>query len=195
VVTAVRPAGLLLTGGASRRMGTDKAAVRVDGCSLAERTALLLAGVAGPVVEVGPGYTSLPRTTEALPGAGPLHAVAAGAAFLAGVGHTGPALVVATDLPRLTAGLLAALSSWPAPGCVVPLDAGRPQPACARYSPAALAEASVLAASGQRSLMALLGRVEVAWLTPADWGPAAGRPDALVDVDTPDDLAALGIFL
>jgi molybdopterin-guanine dinucleotide biosynthesis protein A len=175
-------------------MGRDKAALIVeDGRSLAERTAALLAQVAAPVVEVGPGYTTLPSTVEARPGTGPLQAVAAGAVFLAGAGHEGPALVVATDLPRLTAGLLGALAAWPAPGCVVPLHEGRPQPVCARYSPAALAEAVALAAAGERSLMALLERVDVAWLAPAQWAPAAGRPDALVDVDTPVDAAATGI--
>jgi molybdenum cofactor guanylyltransferase len=193
-VTLARPAGLLLTGGASRRMGRDKAAIVVEGRGLAERTALLLGEVAAPVVEVGPGYTALPRTVEASRGSGPLHAVAAGAGFLAAAGHAGPALVVATDLPRLTAGLLVTLATWPAPGCVVPIDAGRAQPACARYSPAALAEAVALAGAGERSLMAVLDRVEVTWLSPAQWVAGAGRPDALVDVDTADDLASLGII-
>jgi molybdopterin-guanine dinucleotide biosynthesis protein A len=194
-MTMARPAGLLLTGGASRRMGTDKAAIVVDGVRLSERTAALLAEVAAPVVEVGPGFTALPRTVEAPRGSGPLHAVAAGAVFLAAAGHPGPALVVATDLPRLTAGLLRTLATWPAPGCVVPVAGGRSQPACARFSPEALAEAVALAHAGRSSLMAVLDRVEVEWLAPDQWLPGAGRPDALADADTADDLAGLGIVL
>jgi molybdopterin-guanine dinucleotide biosynthesis protein A len=191
--TRVRPAGVLLTGGRSRRMGRDKATIVVDGRPLAERTAVLLGRVAAPVVEVGPGHTTLPRTVESPPGSGPRQAIAAAARWLDEAGHAGPALVVATDLPRLTAGMLDMLAGWPAAGCVVPIDAGRPQPACARYSPAALARAIALAGSGQRSLMALLNAVEVTWLSPGEWLAGAGRPDALADADTADDLAGLGI--
>jgi molybdopterin-guanine dinucleotide biosynthesis protein A len=176
-------------------MGRDKAAIVVDGVRLADRTAALLADVAAPVVEVGPGFTTLPHTVEPRRGSGPLNAVAAGAAFLAAAGHAGPAMVVATDLPRLTAGLLGMLAAWPATGCVVPVDGGRPQPACARFSPEALAEAVALAEAGRSSLMAVLKRVDVVWLAPAQWLPGAGRPDALADVDTADDLAGLGIVL
>jgi molybdopterin-guanine dinucleotide biosynthesis protein A len=174
-------------------MGRDKALVTVDGRSLCLRTAELIAGVADPVVEVGPGYTSLPRAIEAVPHSGPLQAMAAGAAYLAQAGHLGPALVVATDLPRLTAGLLQLLASWPGDASVVPLDGGRPQPLCARYSPAALATAATLVAAGERSMMSLLAQVEVTWLPSSRWIPAAGRPDALVDVDTPEDLAGLDV--
>jgi len=175
-------------------MGRDKALVSVDGRTLCLRTAELLAAVAGLVVEVGPGYTSLPRAIEPCPHSGPLAAMAAGTGYLLEAGHSGPALVVATDLPRLTTGLLALLASWPGPGSVVPLDGGgRPQPLCARYSPAALAAAAALVEAGDRSMMSLLDHLEpdVTWLPASGWIPAAGRPDALVDVDTPEDLAGL----
>ena len=54
------PAGILLTGGASRRMGTDKATIVVGGETLARRTARLLSAVCDPAVEVGPGASDLP---------------------------------------------------------------------------------------------------------------------------------------
>jgi len=192
-------AALLLTGGASRRMGRDKATLVVGGEQLASRTAALLATVAHPVIEVGPGFTHLVCTREEMPGAGPLAAVAAGAAALqalppGGVSTGGrmPALVVATDMPNLTVGLLRLLAEHPASGCVVPLDpAGQAQPTCARYSPEALALAPELVAAGRRSLMALLDQVPTTWLPPAAWVGPAGRADALVDLDTPDDLAAV----
>lgn len=190
-VTGPRPAALLLTGGASRRMGRDKALIDVDGRALCLRTADLLSGVAEPVIEVGPGYTPLPRAVEAHPSSGPLHAMAAGAGFLEQAGHRGPTLVVATDLPRLTAGLLELLASWPGSGTVVPIASGRPQSLCARYGASDLAMASALGQAGHRSVMALLERIEVTWLDPGQWLDAAGRPDALVDVDTPEDLAGL----
>ncbi|HEX3542666.1 MAG TPA: NTP transferase domain-containing protein [Acidimicrobiales bacterium] len=180
-----RPAALLLTGGASRRMGRDKAALVVPGRdrTLAVATAALLLAVADPVFEVGPGHTTLPRIREDPPGRGPLAAMAAGAA---GLGPATAALVVATDLPHLTAPFLRRLAEHPAPTpdhCVIPYDCeGRPQPLCARYSPAALALTAELTAAGFRAMHALLDRVPI---TPL----AAG--DDVRDVDTPADLAAL----
>jgi molybdopterin-guanine dinucleotide biosynthesis protein A len=183
-------AGLLLTGGGSRRMGQDKATIVVDGEELATRTAALLRRVTEPVIEVGPGYTSLPRTSEDPPGSGPLAAVVAGAVALGQLGHGAsgdnpiPVLVVATDLPRLTAAYLQRLVHHGAASpehSVVPRDArGRPQPLCARYSRAALAVAGELAAAGHQSMRALLERIPVAWID-AD--------EVLRDIDTPEDLS------
>ncbi len=184
--TASRPPdGLLLTGGRSRRMGRPKADLLVGGERLGERTAARLRLVAGLVLEVGPGYTSLPRTAEDPPGAGPLAALAAGAEALSRRHRGGPVLVVATDLPRLTAGYLQMLADRAAPSddhCVVPRDtSGRPQPLCARYSPSALARAGELVAAGRRSMTALLEEVPIDWLDDPE--------GVLVDVDTPEDLA------
>ncbi|MGH9124838.1 MAG: formate dehydrogenase accessory sulfurtransferase FdhD [Acidimicrobiales bacterium] len=183
-----RPAALLLTGGASRRMGRDKARLVVDGDFLAQRTAALLLGAADPVVEVGPGFTALPAVREDPAGSGPLAALAAGGAALRHRGHAGPVLVVATDLPNLTAGFLQRLADCPVPTAehsVVPRDgSGRAQPVCARYSAAAVVRAQELVAAGELSFMALLSAVPVTWLD-AD----AATEKALFDVDTPADLA------
>ncbi|MDQ6614066.1 MAG: molybdenum cofactor guanylyltransferase [Actinomycetota bacterium] len=185
---ARRPAALLLTGGGSRRMGRDKATLVIAGDRLADRTAALLRPVAHPVIEVGPGYTSLSRTRENPPGSGPLAALAAGAGALRALHHGGPVLVVATDLPRLTAAYLQLLVDHRVPHpdhCVVPRDAGgRAQPLCARYSLAALACAEDLFATGERAMKALLQRVAVTWLDP-------DPSDVLFDIDTPEDLGPI----
>ena len=86
-------AGLLLTGGASRRMGQDKAALPATdgGESLAGRTARLLAAATSPTLEVGPGWSDLPAVVEVQRGGGPLVALAAGRRELCGprVGRPG----------------------------------------------------------------------------------------------------------
>jgi molybdopterin-guanine dinucleotide biosynthesis protein A len=190
------PAGLLLTGGASRRLGRDKATVVVGGERLVDRAARLLAGVARPVIEVGPGRSRLPWVLEDDPGSGPLAAVAAGASLLQRGGHRGPALVLAVDLPLVTEGLLALLAGHPSTGCVVPVDgAGYPQPLCARYSAAALSAASGLSAAGFTSPRALLERTAVTWLPPPAWSAAAGSAHPFADVDTDEDLASIRAVL
>jgi molybdopterin-guanine dinucleotide biosynthesis protein A len=195
-VAPPRPAALLLTGGRSRRMGRDKAGLVVGGEALGEHTAALLRQVAHPVLEVGPGHTTLTATLEDPPGSGPLVALAAGARALRRLHHQGPTLVVATDLPRLTVAFLQLLAGYPVTGpddSVVPRDPSlRPQPLCARYSPAALAAAERLVAEGNRAMTALLARIPVVWLDPAVAGGGDVRcPTPLLDVDTPEDLAAL----
>jgi molybdopterin-guanine dinucleotide biosynthesis protein A len=175
-------------------MGRDKATIVVNGAALAERTAGLLVRVAAPVIEIGPGYTGLVHVQESPAGGGPLCALAAGWAGLKELERPDPAsvLVVATDLPRLTTGLLRLLARYPSPRAVVPIDReGRSQPLCARYPMTALGVAAELVGAGERSVRALLASLEPTWVPSSVWQPAAGDPDALRDVDTPADLAAL----
>lgn len=192
-MTGARPvAGLLLTGGASRRMGTDKAALVVDGRPLAVRLADLLgAACGGPVLEVGPGRSGLPWLIEDPAGAGPLVAVAAGAAALRARGWHGAVLVLACDLPLLTPQALGLLATWPGDASVVPVVGGRSQPLCARWSAAGLAAAEERAAGGQRSLRGLPGP-GTRRLAAAEWGAVDGAA-TFSDVDTPEDLAMLAV--
>jgi molybdopterin-guanine dinucleotide biosynthesis protein A len=183
-------AGLLLTGGASRRMGTDKALLEVDGRRLAERGASVLAAVCDLVLEVGPGVSGLPAVQEDPAGHGPLAALGAGAAELRRLGHAGPVLLLAVDMPYVDTALLQLLADRPGLPTAVPVADGQPQPMCARYGPDALAAVPRLLAAGERSLRGLLAAVEVGWVERAEWEPVGG-PDALRDLDTPDDLTRL----
>ena len=188
-------AGLLLTGGASRRMGRDKALIEVDGQRLVDRAVAVLAAVADPVIEVGSGWSTLQAVREDPPGSGPLAALAAGAAALRAAGHDGPVLVLAVDMPRVGVELLRFLAARVGPpATAVPRADGHPQPMCARYGPDVLAAVDARLAAGGRSLRDLLEslaeRGEVAWVEEEAWGPVAG-PDAFSDIDTPEDLQRL----
>lgn len=187
-------AGLLLTGGASRRMGSAKAAIvtgrSADGPSLADRAAAILLATTGPVLEIGPGYSGLPHVEEDPTGAGPLAAVACGATELARRGWNGPAVVMATDMPMLEPALVTWLVGHPAPGSVVPVVGTRQQPLCARYSAADLATAVSLAQGGATAMRDLLAVIEPALAGPDDWGGAGIREEWFADVDDPGDLAA-----
>jgi molybdopterin-guanine dinucleotide biosynthesis protein A len=187
-------AGLLLTGGASRRMGTDKALIEVDGRRLVDRAAAILGAVADPVVEVGPGWSRLPAVREHPPGSGPLAALGAGAAALRGAGHDGPVLVLAVDMPRVSVELLRFLAGRAGPETAVPRADGHPQPMCARYGADVLAAVDERLAAGGRSLRDLLESMAaegvVGWVEREEWEPVGG-PEAFSDVDTPDDLRRL----
>jgi molybdopterin-guanine dinucleotide biosynthesis protein A len=71
---------------------------------------------------------------------------------------------------------------------VVPVYEGMRQSCCARYSPAALEQATELVSRGERALHALLSAVPIVEITAAEWRVVASA-DALVDLDTPEDLA------
>lgn len=185
-------AGILLTGGASRRMGTDKALVVVGGATLASRSAATLAAVCEPCVEVGPGHSPLPSVREVPPGSGPLSAAVAGWwALRHEERHDGPVIVLAVDMPRVTPELLGLLAAAGDPAqSVVPEAGGRLQPLCARYAGDAMERAAELVVAGERSMAALLQAVAFRRLAESDWAEAAPR-DAFADVDTPADLEAL----
>ena len=184
--------GVLLTGGASRRMGTAKASLMVDGQSWASRAATLLAEVSDLAVEVGPGWTSLQTAHEDHPGEGPLPALVAGWSALRRSGHDGPVIVLACDLPWLTPAALRQIATWPGTCSVAPVLAGSPQSLCARWSPTALEAAAARIAEGGRRVRGLLEADEAVLLDESWWIPRFGS-DVFADADTPEDLTRLGL--
>ncbi len=192
VTHGLEVAGVLLTGGASRRMGFDKALVEVDGVPSAVRLAAVLAEVASPVFEVGPGRSGLAVVDEGPLGQGPLAAACAALAALRAVGHLGPVLLLACDLAFVSAADLVLLAGWPGPASVVPMAGGRPQPLCARWSQEDLGAASVLVQAGERSMKALLGRPGIVFADEEHW-PAGRARRIFADFDTPADLQSLGL--
>ena len=184
--------GIVLTGGGSARMGRDKATLEVGGTTLAARTAALLTSATGRAVEVGPGTSGLPAVRERPPGSGPLAAVAAGwDELVRTTGEKRPCVVLACDLPELARDLVAWLAAQPEGGSVVPVLDGRPQPLCARWSVADLERAASQHAAGERSLRRVFGP-DARFVAEEEWSGVAPKGTAR-DVDTPSDLARLGL--
>jgi molybdopterin-guanine dinucleotide biosynthesis protein A len=107
---------MILSGGASTRMGEDKAALLWHGRSAVDRLAETARAVGcETVLTVGPGDHGLPRVIDEPRFGGPVGGVMAGAAalFEAGCDH---ALILAVDAPSLTPYDLAPLLSRPGTG-------------------------------------------------------------------------------
>ena len=185
-------AGILLTGGRSRRMGVDKASLVVDGETLAVRAGRLLATVCEPTLELGDGASGLDHVREAPAGAGPLAALAAAGVALRARGFTGPALVLAVDLPTVGEPLLRWLRDRPGtpPWCRASTDgSNRCAPATAPTpwwrrtawsSPACGRCTSSSTSSTTRS-----------WRSRP--GARSRRRTSFLDVDTPTDAARFGV--
>jgi len=187
-------AGILLTGGRSRRLGVDKASLLLDGETLARRAARRLGAVCAPVVEAGGGVSGLPAIREDPAGAGPLVALASGGSWLRARGHAGPAVLLAVDLPLVDEPFLRWLRDRPGePTTVVRVD-GRLQPVCARYGADALLAAQSLVTGGIRALHELFDVVEHDVVEEDEWRDVASF-DTFLDVDTPADAERLGISL
>jgi molybdopterin-guanine dinucleotide biosynthesis protein A len=177
---------LLLTGGSSRRLGTDKATIVWQGDTLAARAARVLTRVCAPVIEVGPGVTALPVARERPPGAGPLAAVLAGVRAIES--HAGSevdaVLVLACDMPFVEPPLLELLATWPGTGTVIPTRDGRAQYLCARYGKAWLRNAEAAGTTSFKAVPAL----ECELIAEDAWH-AISPANAFDDIDTPADRA------
>lgn len=143
------PIGVVLAGGAGRRIGGAKAIVELRGTPLVRYPLAALQAVLAEVVVVAKHGTALPPLPgvpiwlePALPRhplAGIVHALEGAGAAARIEGMAREILVSAGDLPFLTPSLVERLAREDAGGAlaVVPRAGGRLQPLLARYGPAA----------------------------------------------------------
>lgn len=165
---------VILAGGASRRMGQDKRRLRLwgeQGPTLLERTVGLLAGLSDDVVVVlndPDNWPGLPArlVSDELPDGGALGGISSG---LAATAHP-YALVVACDMPFLSAALLAAMLAVPrdyelliprSPQAGVARNQFDLEPLHAIYSRRCLAPMRAALADGRRQITAFFPAVHV----------------------------------
>ncbi len=108
-VGAIGVVGIILAGGASSRMGRDKAVLDVHGETLAARAARRLRGVCAEVAVADGSRGLLPGMRSLADGAG--RGPAAGILGAAREWPGQPLLILACDLPAVPAALLAALAA------------------------------------------------------------------------------------
>jgi molybdenum cofactor guanylyltransferase len=166
-------AGAVLAGGASRRMGRDKATLAVGGVELASLALAVAARVADP-------------------GRGPLAALAAALGAL----DADHVLVLAGDHPGLRVELLAhlvALAGRAEAEAVACRRGSRLEPLVAVYrrAPAlALARSRLADPAGDRSLTGLLAGLRTLVVEEPRWRPLDPDGRSFVDLDDPADLEA-----
>jgi len=195
----------LLLGGASRRMGRDKAALAVGGLPLATRLARLLDGLFEELLLVGgeppPGTPGRPVPDVE----GPRCALR-GLVGALEAARTPRVLVVATDLVGLTPDLLLALLALPEADAVVPDETrsvghaetrsvvnetgGGLEPLCALYRrETVLPVARANLAAGRLAVRELFPALELRRLAGADLAAVDPAGVALLNPNTPEELA------
>lgn len=182
-------AGAVLLGGASERMGRDKARLALGGETLAARTAKLLASLFEEVLLVGgePPADAPGRRVADPPGT---RCALRGLVAALGAARAPRVLVVATDLPGLVPDLLLALVALPEADVVLPRGARGFEPLCALYRrDGVLPVARAHLEAGRLALRELFDGLSVSTLEGEDL--AALDPDgaALANANTPAEWA------
>ena len=179
------PTGVVLCGGASQRMGSDKATLELAGKPLSIWVAAALeAAGADPVIAQG-GTAAAPLVTEpdSVPRAGPL------AALIDVLNRHGDVLVCPTDVPTVSTALLAAIvrhaTRTGAP--VVLARSDRIEPLIGYYSRAALGELRAGYRDGARGPASVLGTLDVETVS--------ASADDVLNVNTAGDLVVAGEIL
>jgi len=198
-VERTRICGVVVCGGASSRMGSDKARLDLSGRGLLERAVAQLDGVAGRVVlACGPreryGDLGLERVLDAGEGGGPIAGIVAALAAVQAEWFC----VVACDMPRLAPVILERLlARAEADGLDCCLFESRRgvEPLCAVYHRRCLEPMRAALAAGRRRVVAFLefshpdgSTVRVGHLQEAQLEDDLRARDCAHNLNTPSDL-------
>ena len=176
--------GVILAGGESSRMGSDKALLTIDGVSFLERIRQTLSGVLGDVVisardEIGYSVPGARVIGDVYKNCGPLAGIHAALLAI----PTSRAFIVSCDLPLVTPEACLRMLTTEAPDdVVVARRESRLQPLFGLYHKKILPELERSLRQNRFSVLDFLDGVDV---TIVDLGPSAG----LVNVNTPGEYA------
>ena len=181
----------ILAGGQSRRMGTDKSQLRIQNQTFTDRIAETLLAVTDSITLVGARQENprFPSVTDVYPNWGALGGLHTALANC----RREWALVVACDLPFVTAALFDYLASLRAEhDAVVPLQPdARPQPLSALYRVAAcLQPATELIEAGLRRPLDLLELVNTRWVPFSELTNLDQAESFFANINTPYDYEA-----
>lgn len=189
--------GFILVGGASRRMGQDKAQLRLGPETMLERIAAELSPVTSsvtlvgsPQAYVGHSLPTVPDVYEKWGALGGIHAALSAA-------KTDWIIVVACDLPFVTRNLFERLKSFADESIdsidsIVPMQPdGRPQPVCALYRrEACLPQIDTLVREGEHAPRALLRSVRTDYVLFRELRDLPGAENFFLNLNTPEDFEA-----
>jgi molybdopterin-guanine dinucleotide biosynthesis protein A len=200
-----RVGAIVLAGGASKRMGSDKAALAWNGESMLGRITRIVGERCDPVLVVAPegspayqglragqddaqgGSAAVTWVTDEAEGAGPLGGLATGLAEAAERGRD-IVFVCATDMPLVTAEmvdeLLRGLSD--ADDAAIAVDSQRAHPLAGVYRTRAAGTLDELVQAGERRMLAAVDALRTNRVTLSD-------PTWLTNVNAPEDLHRLRV--
>lgn len=182
--------GIILAGGKSRRLGTDKTIVKLGASRLVDITLETLSSVVDSVVIVTNSpqlFEGLPArvTTDIQPGIGPLGGILSGL-LLVKQEH---ALVVACDMPFLNVGLLRYMARQvESYDIVMPRVGSNLEPLHAIYSRRCIEPMRRLLASNDLKIIDIVNEVRVRYIEESEIDLFDPSRLTFFNINTPDDL-------
>jgi molybdenum cofactor guanylyltransferase len=193
--------GIILAGGRSRRMGTEKALLKLPGArtiTFVEQLAATLSEQCGDVLlvardqEQAASYGILRGVmilTDKVPDRGPLMGLYSGLEAMSASEH---ALVVAVDMPLLQARLISFLLAQPrSDALLLPVVNGAPQVLCAIYPRTLMACIGRRLREGRRDPRSLLQVAPVRYIDEAQLRAVDPQLRSFINVNSPEDLREL----
>jgi molybdopterin-guanine dinucleotide biosynthesis protein A len=192
-------AGIILAGGQSRRMGTNKALLPLPGPGNEHRTfvahlAQTLAARCSETVLVvrdqaaATEYVTVPVgriVCDRIPDHGPLMGLYSGLSEV----HATHALAIAVDMPFLQPAMLAFLLSQPLTGAIlVPVVNGIPQVLCAVYPRSILPLIEARLSQGRRDPRSLLDIATVTYIDESKLRAIDPQLRSFININTPEEL-------
>jgi molybdopterin-guanine dinucleotide biosynthesis protein A len=180
---------IVMAGGDSSRMGTDKASLLLDGQTLLQSVITTMQQLFPQVivsVRQPRSGINLPQVCDEQPDGGPL------AGLVASLGQiTTPwAFIVACDMPFVVPEVVELLAGYRSQHqAVVPVVHGHPQPLAAFYAASCLAPLRASLAAQQYSLRGVLKQLDVRYVDEAKMLEAGPHLRSFFDLDTPQDFA------
>ena len=186
--------GAILAGGMSRRMGFNKAFIKIDGIPIIERASRTMAAVfSSPVIIANDttlySHLGLPVYPDVIKDAGSLGGIYT-ALFHSKEEY---AFVTACDMPWLDAGCIRrVLENVEGEDCVIPFISGRLHPMHAAWSKNCMKEIENMIDEGNLRINDLLGRLRIKKLGEESF---KGLPivRSVENVNTKDDLERTGL--
>ena len=181
---------IIMAGGDSRRMGTDKANVTLGAKTLLQTVAATMQQLFPQVivsVRQPRAGIELPQVCDEQPDGGPL----AGLAASMGQITTPWAFMVACDMPFVVPEVVELLAGYRLKHqAVVPVVHGHPQPLTAFYAASCLALLRTSLAARKNSLRGVLKQLDVRYVDEAELLVADPQLRSFFDLDTPQDIEA-----
>ena len=195
--------GIILAGGSSRRMGTEKALLPLPGnkqLTFVEHLAALLAGQCRQVLLVVRDEAQATRYARAtgvrmlidkVPDRGPLMGLYSGLSAM-DAAISSHALVMAVDMPLVQPALVAfLLAQLRTDALLVPIVNGVPQVLCAIYPHSVLPLVEQRLQEGRRDPRSLLEVAPVSYIEEAQLREVDPQLRSFVNINTPEELDGL----
>jgi FdhD protein len=180
----------ILVGGQSRRMGTDKSRLTLNGQSFVDRIAGQLSTITHTISVVGDLSAGAQNNLRSVPDVYPRWGALGGVHAALSGSSAEWAMIVACDFPFTTSQLFNRLASLREDfDAVAPVQEDLiPQPLCALYRIAiCLPLAEQMIKSGERKPIALLQSVRTRWIPFSELSDLVGADQFFDNINTPED--------